>query len=420
MAGAVPPRGDAGLSMLEVLVAMSIGALCLAAMGHTLVLGVNTAASSEARVVAANLASSALDRIRSAGVAGIPDGDTTTVVDAGGRSYSVRTRLYRDTYTSTGIACEGASGIARFRRISVEVTWPRMGSVLPVMSDTLQALPVEEADGTGGVLAVAVYDSRDQPAANVPVRLQPIGVTVSTSSDGCAVFPGLAPRADYVLVVDIPGWVGPSGAQRLVRGPLTVQNGSVVKAQKFIYDQAGSLTVDIPAPAGYAFPGNPGLTLGNGLIDGGVATYRACGVPPCASGLASGPLTVDKLFPAADGYAAWPGICSDAHGGTGTTVAVPPGGTGTGTAVPGAGVTVTWDAAAASSAVLWAVHDADADCPAGQSFSLGSLAPGGSIDVALPAGLWRFAAETSPNVAPVGGVSAFLVGGEVTWVTVSP
>jgi prepilin-type N-terminal cleavage/methylation domain-containing protein len=397
-------RADGGFTLAEVLVAMSVFSVLV-----TIVLGLvlrtaGVAASNDRRVVAANLADRQIESARSQRAIDIPDGLTARVEAVAGVTYTVKqTATYVPADATTSVCTATGSSLA-YKLVTVTVTWPDMGRVKPVRSDTLRAVGIGDdgLDATTGSVALAVVGAGGSPVSDLVVTLSPGGQSRTTGQDGCAVFTSLAPST-YTASVDAAGYVGTSNARATSLSSIGVTAGDVARGT-LMYDTERALNLTLAGPAGYQAPAGIRTVLRNTYVN--ETPYPVCGGSPvgCVTAL---PGQAQRLFPAV--YDVWAGTCSDAKSATGvpavvdlqpaaangTTVALPMGSTlvdvrsTLGTSLAGRTVTATHAAEAAGLGQR---------CVAGETFTLPPTVVGG-VGVLLPAGTWTF--TVTNGVGPV-------------------
>ena len=174
-------RGDdGGFTLIEVMVASLL--FIVLATSATLALGqlMKASGTAEARVVATSLATRQIETARSIAATAITDSTyTVTLVvqlhrrpDRGAR----HRRRYRQRLRGR-LRC----GLLR-QRVTVNVTWPGMGSTPPVRTDTVRALPISGAVGGLGTLTFAVRDRNGVPVKDQPVILRK-GATIDRHDD---------------------------------------------------------------------------------------------------------------------------------------------------------------------------------------------------------------------------------------------
>lgn len=207
-----PATRDAGLSIVEVVVALLVFAIIttgsIVAIGT--VLGMTR--DNRSRVVAANLASQAIDKARGADdLFKVVDTSTTSVVD--GTTYTVTRAV--SWITTGGVDSQCATpgpkgnGSLFYKRVNVAVSWPgRRPATDPVRADTIITPASKINDPAAGTILVSVLDQTGAGAPGVVVTVTPakgVGNTAAglgpdsapapTDSDGCAfatrVQPGL-------------------------------------------------------------------------------------------------------------------------------------------------------------------------------------------------------------------------------------
>jgi hypothetical protein len=201
-------------------------------------------------------------------------------------------------------ACDGgASLVYPSLAVNVSVSWPRMGQVKPVVSNTVLTPPKNTLASNMSFVGVKVVDVLNAPVSGQLVTLSGPGTfTDTTSADGCAVFPLTASQlgtytASVVsggVSVDMTGQTAPT-----VSVPVPT-SGTLVQKQ-FSYDKAATFAVTLVTDLTYNLPvTKPQISLYN------------VGIPPLGvKTVASGGITtiVPSLWPYTDGYAFWAGSC---------------------------------------------------------------------------------------------------------------
>ncbi len=401
---------DAGFSLVETVVAMMVFAVVAVVAATMLVSTLSVTDSNRQRVAAANIAAKYVEEARGMRALDIPDGGTTyPAVTIQGTAYTAqRTANYVASGSQSSLCAGGGSDLV-YKLVTVTVTWPGMGSVQPVRSDTLKALGLGE-DGlnqTRGVAAVELLRADGTPLAGVSVTLSPGGVVRQTGVDGCALFTNLDPATTYAAAVDQPGHTGPYGDQALPTGgqglPLqgiTVTAGQVTR-RSISYDLAGKLAVTFTSPPGYAPPSGVGVTLSSTLWSEGRLSHPDCAlVTTSPKGCVSGsPRTAARLFPGL--YGAWAGACAPAPASVATT-RVKSAETAS-TTVPLAPLGVDLrraDGTPAAGTTLYLI--AKTGTPCADSYALVSDASG-SVQTSLPSGVWMLSLTAGGVNPPPGG-----------------
>jgi prepilin-type N-terminal cleavage/methylation domain-containing protein len=136
------PR-DAGFSLMEIMVALSVFAVLAVACATMAIDSLGVAGDNRERVRAANLASAEIERTRAVFRAARGSVPETTVVSptvVDGNSYSVaRTTTWVDAEgdpaTDAGVSYTAATGTALL--VEVRVSWPDLGTRPPVINTTV-------------------------------------------------------------------------------------------------------------------------------------------------------------------------------------------------------------------------------------------------------------------------------------------
>lgn len=408
----VPPD-DNGLTLVEVLVAMTVLALTATAVLLMTLNALRTTRANRGRVAAANLAAREIEIVRGqfaspalgpktvqlgqvldpnplpGGTAGQP-----LVVDR--TPYTVtRTAEWQSQGATSGPCDGGASGQLAYLHVTVTVTWPQMNGVTPVTSSTLLTPPLGTYDSGSGHVKVKVTDALGAPEANQQVTLTPGGSQV-TGADGCAFFAFLTPGT-YTAGLSTAGYVDPSWLSTPT-ATVTVTANQVAPVA-FAYAPAAILNLSAATTAAYAAPTTMPFTVYNTAL---LSTTHTKSIAADATGTAS-----ITTWPYPDGLTAWAGDCADAdpqQAGAARQNPLPtnPGQTtgGTVTTAPLDVVVTTRRGAVVSNATVVAVHATDSGCRGpvpdpvdggnvGEALTLPTRTDStGVAHVSLPFGVW--------------------------------
>jgi prepilin-type N-terminal cleavage/methylation domain-containing protein len=315
-----------GMTLVELLVAIAVMLIVLAGVAAGATSGLRLAQGNSSRIVAANVADEHIGDVRAMEFADIPQTTVSGTVTRGGIAYTW-TREAEMVFVGADEACEAPSGAFNANRLSylrvvVEVTWPAMGQIEPVRSETLVDPPVAEFDPYRGHLAVRVSDREGAAVPGMQVYLRnadsatPTIYTFDTTDDnGCVFFDNLAvidgqTVGNYYVWLDRAGWVDRASglSNTSLQSPRPVVN--VVSAQlrklEFNYDREARLNVSLAG----AFGGVPPLGL---PVTIAADNYNNGNGPvPFASTAA---LAATPLHPFSSGFSLWAGQCTDADPG---------------------------------------------------------------------------------------------------------
>ena len=416
-----PARQD-GYSVVELMVAVTIFALVFAAVSLGMGRALELNRGNRNRSAGAYLAARQLEEVRAVATGDFEDvllGRTVTTSGV----YTITQDVTWTSPGSTSTSCNvptGSGAALAYKRITVTVTWPDMGGVAPVVSQTLLTPPGGIYDPNDGHVLVQVFDRNAVPLAGHTVALSgPESASQPTTAEGCVFFAYLDPGS-YTVTLNSTGYVGRQGDQ-----PAT-QNVAVAATQistlQFDYDRAATLGVTLSTPSGpptAAIPSGIALTVANSNLTVGTKSFSE------ASTGSGTPRTVRPLFPYSSGYQVWAGDCADAdpdgtpdlYPGTtrGPVLASNPAVTTSGTATLGAvDVTVRQTTATGtlmSGATVSGIHAAGTGCTAGETLTSATLTAAGKLRLALPYGTWKIRATiTSGSPAiPRTGTSADIV-----------
>lgn len=399
--------GSAGFTLVEILVAVVVLMLMLAAVGMSIDGGLNLSRNNKNRTVAANLAAEEMDKVRGIAVAGfstLASGQVETVRSVAGVPYTIQRDSYWVAKDATASPCDGPGGSAlAYMRVTVTVRWPKMDGARPVQSTTVITPPVSGYSPVSGHLPVKVTGADGSPRGGVRVRLLSNGSEVSaqeTTNDGCAFFGYLSATSGgtpYTVVLDEAGYV--DGQSNPMPAFTTTVYPGAYTPQSALYDVGGSLALTLgSAPLGAVLPNSVPVVIGNQHFALGRKVFPGDG----------GVRAINSLFPWPDGYETWVGECADADPegtqpgggpfypgqGRGEVLSFAPGSTASG-GLTLAGVQVvvrgpTGAPLASASITIRLVHGTDELCAAGESLDYPVVTDAvGGARLAVPFGRWQ-------------------------------
>jgi len=383
--------GEAGFTLMEVMIGLFIFSVVSLAALNVIVRTLQTVRDNNARNVAANLVTRQLESVRTQHATQIPDGLQTYTRTVGGIPFSVKQTA---TYVSSNgpvSVCTTGSGQLSSKRVTVTVSWPGMGTVKAPKADTLVSIDLASDNlnqPTLGTLALAVDDAGGTPLPNVRVTLTPGNVIQTTGEDGCIVFANLA-AGGYSATVDQTGYVGTGSAQATTVNSLGVIAGGVTKGTLY-YGTASSVAVTSSVAATATPPATLPLHFGASLMVD--RTLAVCGTTPTSACISAQPFgTANELYP--DVYTIWAGQCLDPTASSQVSADLR-------TTTPGAAVvpmgsasvTVNWHGSPEPNAMVTVTRQSlnattPAPCAGTETYSV-SVGATGTTLLALPYGKW--------------------------------
>jgi type II secretory pathway pseudopilin PulG len=259
---------DRGASLIEVVIACVLLGILSSAVLAVVLQTQAAGVGNRNRVAASNLAAREIDMVRAeffqssnAPVALANAGTTTNrrpleggtagnplVVD--GTPYTVRTSTQWNVTGTARSACDGGSLVTYpTLAVTVSVTWPKMGSIQPVV--TSAALAPEKGDGvvtsTASFIAVRVSnaDSRPNPGRGVAVSGGGSTVSGTTDTQGCAVMqvlPSVSGTAYTARITDA-GYVDIGGVANPTRPVGTLTRGKLNNDVSFQVDRPATVNI---------------------------------------------------------------------------------------------------------------------------------------------------------------------------------
>jgi prepilin-type N-terminal cleavage/methylation domain-containing protein len=418
-----PARQD-GYSLVELMVAVTVFALVFAAVSLGIGRALEISRSNRNRSAGAYLAARQLEEVRSKAFDQVALGRTTCVYSSPGPNcnvpspYTVTQDVSWTSPGSTSTSCNvpsGSGAALAYKRVTVTVTWPDMGGVAPVASQTLLTPPSGTFDPNDGHVLVQVFDRSAAPLAGQTVSLSgPESDSQPTTSDGCVFFAYLDPGT-YTVSLNTTGYVGRQGDQPATQ--TVAVTATQISTLQFDYDRAATLQIGLNAPAGSptaVIPSPIALTVANSNLTVGTKSFSEASTGSGAT------RTVTPLFPYASGYQVWAGDCADADpDGTpdlypvttrGLALTSNPAGTTAGTVNLGA-VDVTVRQTSVTGALVRnttvtasGIHAAGmAGCMAGETLTASPRTDGnGKLRLALPYGTWTVRVTVPGSPAKTG------------------
>jgi hypothetical protein len=297
-----------GFGLIEVLVSSMV--LIIVVFGALAAIDAvsSTAGSNQARTIAASLAEKDQERMRGLRTADVDQivglANQTETVPVGKVPYTIKSeaRWVTDVGDSEGdISCATANGQGSYLRITSTVTSPVTGrAVKPVVLSSIVAPQPGK-----GTLVGKVMNSAGQPVKNHQVQVTgPTPGNALTNDAGCAVFPQRE-AGSYVLRLDTPGWVDPSGNPTPEKSA-TVSAGNVTTIE-FIYDRK----IDFVVKVRTQLPGVATLQLDKSTAVNVVHTGLPIGISTrTASPPGADTFTFLNMFPFATAYQIYSGSCA--------------------------------------------------------------------------------------------------------------
>jgi prepilin-type N-terminal cleavage/methylation domain-containing protein len=301
-------NAEAGLTLIEVIIAMMIFAVVAAGVAFVLVSSLSTTRDARAREVATNLAARDIDLARAAS-------DVTTVVDAvttttvSGITYTLTRKTGWISSTGADSTCGSAGGVLMYKHVNDRVTWTgARTSKTQVQADTLIAPSGRLNDPALGTILVSVLGATGTGVSGVTVNAAPTATNaagaaalstspLATDVQGCSYILKVAPGNYLVSVSKSGGYVSnalvatPSQTVAVVAGDSSVAN--------FQYDVGANFTVDYAsnsAAANIQFPTNLDVNFVSAN-----ATFSPTVTVPAST------ILTTTLFPFSSGYSIFTG-----------------------------------------------------------------------------------------------------------------
>ena len=296
---------DDGLSLIEVIVAITLFALVSGATAAMLLTGIGVSRDARNRTAASQAATEGLELARKTATTSFAQLTTPSVPVVKTVNSVPFTITQTATYIPKGAVATSCSATSQGGNSNVQpvllvtetVTWPRMDRTVPVTVSTTLTPPIGAyPSGTGGV-DVKVVDSKGKPVEGVPITLTGATPTsMTTNAAGCAYAAFLTP-GNYTVTANAPGYV--DNQEHAVSSQLAgVVNGQPVSLT-FYYDRSATIAATLDPTVAPA-TGLP-ITLGNSGL-AGTGSYS----------FAAGVRTLTPVYPYSS-YGIWAGRCPEAY-----------------------------------------------------------------------------------------------------------
>lgn len=340
-------REDSGFTLLELMIALMLLAIIMTSSLYSILQGMKLSRDMQDRVVAANLITGILEKLRSESLqtSGFANIQVTTLTlpsqSVSGTTYDfTETNEWVNRGSSTS-ACNSGSNSSLVLRSTVTSTWGVTGEF--VSDSTLINPPNGTLTAGDGSMGVQVDNSTNGPFTGATVTASdtslspPVNQTITTGSDGCAYFAQLPPNTTgnaYTLTVSSTGAVDNFEQTTYTKSNITIAAGT----PNTQFTQVGALQFDRAGTIDWTYSSStpsPALNMGISVDNPSLGFNPGFGIYPFGSG---GPIT--PVYPATynDVFA---GSCTDADpagsanhqafypSATQNPVTVAPGGTGT-------------------------------------------------------------------------------------------
>ncbi len=298
-------RGDAGIGMTELVVALMVFSLIAVGIAYSLYSMTRITRESTNRETAAHLAAQEIDRIQSLPDAFAVHSSVTTPPAIDGTVYTVTTSVGWVSTTGASGTCGSGGGNLQYKRVNVSVSWAGMYLTNPVRADSTLAPDSRINDPSYGTVLVSVLGIDGTGRSGVTVRVTPEsgggGQTITdtidpTDVDGCTYVLQVSP-GKYKIEVERSNYIDsnqvsvPSYTQQVVAAGTTT-------TASFQYENAGSFSLLYAATSSLSAdrPSNLETTFLGGLVN-----Y-----------VKTNPASPLKLHPFASGYQAIagdPSVC---------------------------------------------------------------------------------------------------------------
>ncbi|MDD5566870.1 MAG: carboxypeptidase regulatory-like domain-containing protein [Patescibacteria group bacterium] len=259
-------RNTKGVTLIEVIVGLAIFAMAMAGIYNLFNLATKMLGDNRARVDAIAMANKRIEMIRNLAydnvgiTGGIPNGTIpqTEQLVVNNITYTLETdiRYVDDPFDGTATGAPPDTNSADYKRIRIEVTWPRMLNNKPVILVTDVTPKGMEKTVGGGTILLTVFDALGQPVPSAAVHVENTDVNpivnydTTTQANGTLVLPGMPPSIEtYDVRVTKVGYstdqtyeIDPIANPNPTRPPLSVYLNVVTEAS-FSIDRLSTVNI---------------------------------------------------------------------------------------------------------------------------------------------------------------------------------
>lgn len=312
-----------GVTLIEILVSAVILIIIMTGVFRAFDTSAHISGYEQQRSEAQALAQQDEDTIRSLPIDQLESLNKTYTQTVGSTTFTI-VEAAQFQSEATGSSSCSAHGSADVIKTTSTVTWGFAGESGPTRSITASSIVSTPA---GGALIVQVVDSKGNPvpgatvSATGPTDGTPSTSTLTSGTDGCAIFAGLV-GGSYNVSAAETGYVTVTGATTATAQETIVEGTSVPAG--FQLDKAGSMTVTFSGVGGAAPLVDQMIVANSGIPVPGTRLFGTSGT--YVSSISTG----TTLFPFQSPYAVYAGPCSQdepaLNGGTDAAPTVPTGG----------------------------------------------------------------------------------------------
>jgi prepilin-type N-terminal cleavage/methylation domain-containing protein len=312
-ADSVSDTADAGLTLVEVMVAMIVFALIATAGTAMLVTGVSTTRLEKNKTIATGVAATALENLRSYASKPAafdptlpsqnilpPHGNTVTTQTVGTEIFTITQTTQWVPKSAPAGSCDatgqgGNSAVQPVLEATESVTWPAQSAITkPVTTTTTFTPPIaDQTSGTGGI-DLKVTDQTGTGVVGIPIAITgPTTANIVSDSRGCAFAAYLTPGT-YTATLSSPGYID-NLENAISTVTYSVTSGTITTGTP-LYARSSTITPSF-APSPVPATGLPITVFNSGLS--GTGTF--------------GPITsTTPLYPYST-YNIWAGECPEAN-----------------------------------------------------------------------------------------------------------
>jgi len=423
---------DSGMTLVEVLAAMLIFAIVSTGLVYAMLQTLALTRDARARQVALNLASQEIDRTLA--IQGIDallaevDSVSSRTVNGDNFTVGVQSNWVSDPDVELKCGASPESGVLRYKRINVEVTWDNMrDGTDPVRADTIVEPGQKFNDPALGTILVSVLNGDGEGRPGVTVSAKPAkvpnGATVlavtpaATDAQGCSYILKVTP-GNYDVSVKRDNYVNMAHEPSSTNEAVAVTAGSSATLN-FQYDLHARY--DLKLAGDYTGDGATKVRVPKNLPVTFLSSYGTSQLSTPGTGTS----VSHRVFPLSSGYTLIAGAYADTAGSTGCLSPNPaawtvedddgdpvPGLAGFGAALAGStiathvpmGVVKVENLTGSTTVTAKTADEAKGDdpgCVDGLTYDFGNgLVSGGGTTayLALPYGSWEFSGVAPGNI----------------------
>jgi Tfp pilus assembly protein PilV len=295
-------RGEAGFTMVEVMVSALLLVMVCVGMFGAIEAASRSGAEERHRAQANGLAQQDQARMRAMQISDLANLQQTRTVTEDGTPYTVVSRGDFVTDSTGTSSCGAGSASADYIKVTSTVTWASIGSRPPVVNEGIVTPPSGSVDSNHGALAIQVNNSQNTGLSGVSVSGSGAGsFSGTTGSSGCVLF-GDLPVGNYTLTPSGSGIVDKDGNAPSAQTTSVI--GGSTNTVALQYDRPGTIPVTFTTKVGASLVASTADSVV--VFNTGMTAAKMFGTP----GTRTASISATPLFPFSSPISVYAGTCT--------------------------------------------------------------------------------------------------------------